>query len=119
MIFSSVPSLDAVDCVGSINWNYYGLSTLYFDTDETFITLQAACDASLGWALTPQQVGPKRLSPKTPIKNLFLIGHWTGPAVGVASAVVSGLKTASMILKEGGVKEPLSDVGVIDAVVKG
>jgi hypothetical protein len=39
--------------------------------------------------------------------------------VGVVSAVVSGLKTASMILKEEGVKEPLSDVGVIDAVVTG
>ena len=81
--------------------------------------LMCGRDASLGWALTPQQVGPKRLSPKTPIKNLFLSGHWTGPAVGVASTVISGLKTASMILKEEGVKEPLSDVGVIDAVVKG
>jgi prolycopene isomerase len=81
--------------------------------------LMCGRDASLGWALTPQQVGPKRLSPKTPIKNLFLSGHWTGPAVGVASAVISGLKTASMILKEEGVKEPLSDVGVIDAVVTG
>ena len=37
--------------------------------------------------------------------------------MGMKVLVVSGLKTASMILKEEGVKEPLSDVGVIDAVV--
>jgi thioredoxin reductase len=39
--------------------------------------------------------------------------------MGMKVLVVSCLKTASMILKEEGVKEPLSDVGVIDAVVTG
>lgn len=73
-------------------------------------------DASLGWALTPQQVGPKRLAPKTPIKNLYLSGHWTGPAVGVLAAVISGLQTARMILGQEKVNEPLLDVGVKDGV---
>jgi prolycopene isomerase len=73
-------------------------------------------DASLGWALTPQQVGPKRLPPKTPIKNLFLSGHWTAPAVGVLSTVISGLQTARMILDQEKVDEPLLDVGIKDGV---
>ena len=34
--------------------------------------LMCGADASMGWALTPQQVGPKRLAQKTPIKNLLL-----------------------------------------------
>jgi prolycopene isomerase len=78
--------------------------------------LMCGRDASLGWALTPQQVGPKRLLPKTPIKNLFLSGHWTGPAVGVMSTVISGLQTARMILNQEGFDEPLRDVGIMDGV---
>lgn len=73
-------------------------------------------DASLGWALTPQQIGPKRLSPKTPVKNLFLSGHWTAPAVGVMATVISGLQTAKMILNQEGLDEPLMDVGIKDGV---
>ena len=60
-------------------------------------------DASIGWALSPQQVGPKRLAQQTPVKNLFLSGHWTQPAIGVMSTVISGLKAARMIMScEGG-----------------
>ncbi len=74
--------------------------------------LMCGRDASLGWALTPQQTGPKRLSPKTPIENLFLSGHWTAPAVGVMSTVLSGLQTARLILDDEGVDEPLLDIGI-------
>ena len=73
-------------------------------------------DASMGWALSPQQVGPKRLAQQTPIKNLLLSGHWTAPAVGVMSTVVSGLQAARIILKGEGVKEPLDDIGIIGGV---
>jgi prolycopene isomerase len=69
-------------------------------------------DASIGWALTPAQVGPKRLAQQTPVKNLLLSGHWTRPAIGVLSTVISGLQAAKMILQREGVSEPLADLGI-------
>ena len=69
-------------------------------------------DASIGWALTPSQVGPRRLAQETPVKNLFLSGHWTRPALGIIGTVISGLQSARIILRKEGVSEPLSDIGV-------
>jgi prolycopene isomerase len=69
-------------------------------------------DASMGWALTPRQVGPKRLAQETPVQNLFLSGHWTRPALGIIATVISGLQSARIILKKEGVSEPLSDIGI-------
>jgi phytoene dehydrogenase-like protein len=76
-------------------------------------------DASIGWALNPQQVGPKRLAQQTPVKNLFLSGHWTQPAIGVLSTVISGLKAARMVLKREGVSEPLADIGIRKGLLTG
>jgi phytoene dehydrogenase-like protein len=75
-------------------------------------------DASLGWALTPQQIGPKRLSPISPLRNLYLAGQWTSPAVGVMATVISGLKTARTVLHKESVKEPLSDIGIVDGLIQ-
>ena len=87
-------------------------------TPETLDTYaMSGIDASIGWALSPQQVGPKRLSQKTPIKNLFLSGHWTQPAIGVMSTVISGLKAAKMVMNGEGVKEPLEDIGIKKGVM--
>jgi len=69
-------------------------------------------DASIGWALSPQQAGPKRLAQQTPIKNLLLSGHWTRPALGVMSTVISGLQAAKTILEREEIKEPLADLGI-------
>jgi prolycopene isomerase len=69
-------------------------------------------DASIGWALSPQQVGPKRLAQQTPVNNLFLSGHWTQPAIGVMSTVISGLKAAKMIMRCEGVEESLEEIGI-------
>ncbi len=74
-------------------------------------------DASIGWALSPKQVGPKRLAHETPIKNLLLSGHWTQPAIGVFATVISGLKVARMILLREGVGEPLADIGIKKGVM--
>jgi prolycopene isomerase len=74
--------------------------------------VMSGADASIGWALTPQQVGPKRLAQETPIKNLFLSGHWTRPALGIIATAISGLQAARVILKKEGVGEPLSDIGI-------
>ncbi len=69
-------------------------------------------DASIGWALTPQQLGPRRLGQKTPVKNLFLSGHWTQPALGIIGVTVSGLQVARAILSQEGVSKPLSAIGI-------
>jgi prolycopene isomerase len=69
-------------------------------------------DASMGWALTPRQIGPRRLAQQTPVKNLFLSGHWTRPALGIIGVTVSGLQAARAILLKEGVSEPLSAIGV-------
>lgn len=68
--------------------------------------MMCGADASMGWALTPQQLGPRRLPQETPIKNLFLSGHWTRPALGIIGVVVSGLQAARTILSREGVAEP-------------
>ncbi|NVM20217.1 MAG: NAD(P)/FAD-dependent oxidoreductase [Desulfobacterales bacterium] len=54
--------------------------------------------AAYGWALTPEAQGRFRLDNRTPIRNLFLTGHWTKPGTGVASAIHSGFLTAVQIM---------------------
>ena len=56
--------------------------------------------AAYGWAVTPDQSGTKRLSPITPIKNLYLAGHWTTPGPGVSAVAASGWRAAQLITKE-------------------
>lgn len=58
--------------------------------------------APYGWAFSPGQMGFGRLQPRSPIKGLYLAGHWTTPGAGVAGVVMSGERTAEIIkAKEG------------------
>ncbi len=55
--------------------------------------------ASRGWSPLP---GIKDKTQKTPIRNLFLAGHWTFsffPEGGIAAAVASGRDAADLVLK--------------------
>ncbi|MEE2665332.1 MAG: NAD(P)/FAD-dependent oxidoreductase [Myxococcota bacterium] len=54
--------------------------------------------AMYGWNPSPEQTGPLRLAPKTPIPGLHLAGHWTQPGPGVYGAIASGRNTARTIL---------------------
>lgn len=54
--------------------------------------------AAYGWALSPDQVGLGRPRPETPIKNLWLAGHWTQPGGGIVGVVRSGASTAASLL---------------------
>jgi len=51
-----------------------------------------------GWEVSPQQVGRGRLHHRTPIKGLYLSGHWTQPGGGIYAVTMSGIQTAQMIL---------------------
>jgi prolycopene isomerase len=54
--------------------------------------------AMYGWAMTPDQAGIRRLDRRTPIRGLYLSGHWTRPGLGVYGVTVSGLQTAAAVL---------------------
>jgi prolycopene isomerase len=55
--------------------------------------------SAYGWALTPEQSGVKRLNLKTPLRGLYLAGHWTMPGGGIAGVVTSGRLCAQAILQ--------------------
>lgn len=51
-----------------------------------------------GWATTPGQTGVRRLPQETPVGGLFLSGHWTQPAHGLWTVMMSGIRAARMVL---------------------
>jgi len=51
-----------------------------------------------GWAHIPGQVGLDRPGPDTPIRDLYLVGHWTRPGGGVASVLASARTLAERLL---------------------
>lgn len=55
--------------------------------------------AAYGWAQTPNQSGKNRLQQITPIKNLYLVGHWTTPGGGTITAALSGQNAAKLIVR--------------------
>jgi prolycopene isomerase len=58
--------------------------------------------AIYGWAVTPNQVGTKRLAHDTPIDGLYLAGHWTQEAAGSFRAILSGVTTGRLVLEQAG-----------------
>jgi len=54
--------------------------------------------AIYGFALTPAQVGPSRPAPTTPLRGLYLAGHWTQPGGGITGVITSGQHCARAIL---------------------
>ncbi len=54
--------------------------------------------AMLGWAMSPDQLGAKRLPTSTPVENLHLVGHWTQPGGGITPVIVSAQRVARQIL---------------------
>ncbi len=63
--------------------------------------------ANYGWANTPRQTESRRLSHVTPIKGLFLAGHWTQPGTGSIRVIVSGLHTAIIVIAMAGEQPPM------------
>lgn len=56
--------------------------------------------ATAGWARSPKTTLIGRLEPKTPIENLYLVGHWTRPGGTVTGVTSSGITVGQMILGE-------------------
>jgi len=55
--------------------------------------------AAFGWANIHQQCGANRPGPKTPVRGLYLAGHWTFPGSGVSAAMISGQLAANAALR--------------------
>ena len=55
--------------------------------------------AMLGWEMSPDQLGSKRPDVVGPIKNLYLVGHWTQPGGGITPVIVSAMRAAKMIAR--------------------
>jgi prolycopene isomerase len=53
-----------------------------------------------GWENSFNQTGPRRLSPITPINDLYLTGHWTQPGSGIWTVVLSGILAARIGLNK-------------------
>jgi all-trans-retinol 13,14-reductase len=51
-----------------------------------------------GWASSPRQSGLGRLGQQTPLKGLYLAGHWTQPSQGVMPVMLSGMALVKTIL---------------------
>jgi prolycopene isomerase len=54
--------------------------------------------SAYGWDVTPGQVGPSRIQTQTPLKGLYLAGHWTVPGGGIYGVSVSGVQAAQKVL---------------------
>lgn len=54
--------------------------------------------AMLGWEMSPDQLGDARPSNVTPVKNLYLVGHWTQPGGGITPVIISAQKVARLVL---------------------
>lgn len=61
--------------------------------------------AIYGWAVTPQQVGSKRLHHDTPIEGLYLSGHWTEEGPSSFRVLLSGVMTARMVAAHRGLSD--------------
>lgn len=55
--------------------------------------------AIYGLAATPKQIGPGRFKNRTPIKGLYLVGHYTYVAHGIGAVTHSARAVADMIVK--------------------
>jgi phytoene dehydrogenase-like protein len=54
--------------------------------------------AMLGWEMSPDQLGDARPSIVTPVRNLYLTGHWTQPGGGITPVIISAQRCAKLII---------------------
>jgi len=56
--------------------------------------------AAYGWESTVEQSTLNGVLPRTPIKGLYLAGHWTYPCGGIVAVMLSGKATAKIMMRE-------------------
>ncbi len=58
--------------------------------------------AMLGWEMSPDQLGRHRPDAASPVKNLYLVGHWTQPGGGITPVIISAMRVAKIITESEG-----------------
>jgi phytoene dehydrogenase-like protein len=56
-------------------------------------------EPACGWEPSPEHVEEKQLGHETPIRGLYLSGHWSQPGLGLYTSIASGIRTAQLILQ--------------------
>jgi prolycopene isomerase len=59
-------------------------------------------EAPFGWEESVAGAGSRRLAQRTPVRGLYLAGHWTQPGSGTYRAILSGMHAARAVLAERG-----------------
>lgn len=62
-------------------------------------------DSIYGAAMTPAQVGARRLGHSTPIHGLYLVGQWTQPGCGIPWVIDSGIEVARQVVGRSSAEE--------------
>ncbi len=55
--------------------------------------------AMLGWEMSPDQLGAGRPDLASPVRNLFLTGHWARPGGGITPVIVSAQQAAQAVAR--------------------
>jgi prolycopene isomerase len=53
--------------------------------------------AMLGWEMSPEQLGDQRPGTESPIRGLYMVGHWTRPGGGITPVIVSAMRVAAEV----------------------
>jgi prolycopene isomerase len=97
----------ADELLGDFERVFPGLrESITFMETATPLSMERFClnnqGAAYAWENIPSQTGGKRSPHVTPLKGLFLSGHWTQPGSGSLRALVSGVHTAQLVLGASG-----------------
>lgn len=77
------------------------IETMFFLAPDSYLKLtNNTSGAFFGAAAYPESSGKNSLPNKTPLKNLYLCGHWTNPMPAIQGVFISGLITAKKISSE-------------------
>jgi phytoene dehydrogenase-like protein len=53
--------------------------------------------AMLGWEMAPDQLGDYRPATQGPLRDLYLVGHWTQPGGGITPVMISAMQVVKQI----------------------
>jgi prolycopene isomerase len=54
----------------------------------------------LGWEMSPDQLGSKRPGVRSPIDQLYFVGHWVQPGGGITPVIISAMQAAKFITRQ-------------------
>ncbi|MCP3964028.1 MAG: hypothetical protein GY719_39855, partial [bacterium] len=74
--------------------------------------------AMLGWEMSPDQLGNGRPEVTGPVENLYFVGHWTKPGVGITPVIVSAMRVAKLITGSSRISRPAARRSTLPSTVR-